>query len=177
MPNTAGATLVGSPIEISNQQDTPIARANQITADTTSFAGLLSSADDTVQKALETLDAGGTLSSSETAGATLSALRIVRVSLSTGKVIYASNDSANTVYGIIGMTSAAASEDDVVRIHQSGIIEDENWSWNLGGDQSLFLGVNGAIVQGYSAGTVTVKVGSVVSATKIHLKINEPIIA
>jgi hypothetical protein len=56
MPNTPGSTLVGSPIEISNQTDTPIARANQITVDTTSFTGNLSGADDLVQLALETID-------------------------------------------------------------------------------------------------------------------------
>jgi hypothetical protein len=56
MSNTPGSTLVGSPIEISNQQTTPIARAEQISVDTSAFNHNLSSADNTVQKALETLD-------------------------------------------------------------------------------------------------------------------------
>ncbi len=63
MPNTPGSTLVGSPIEISNQTDTPIARANQVTVDAASFSGNLSPTDTLVQTALETIDAlsiGGT---------------------------------------------------------------------------------------------------------------------
>lgn len=56
MPNTPGAALVIAPIEISNQQDSPIARANQITVDTSSFTGNLSAADDLVQDALNTID-------------------------------------------------------------------------------------------------------------------------
>lgn len=56
MPNTPGSTLVGSPIEISNQQTTPICRAEQVSVDTANFNGNLSSADITVQLALDTLD-------------------------------------------------------------------------------------------------------------------------
>lgn len=56
MPNTPGATLVGSPIEISNQEDTPIARAEQVTVDAAGFNGNLSPTDTLVQTALQTID-------------------------------------------------------------------------------------------------------------------------
>jgi hypothetical protein len=69
MPNTPGATLVGSPIEISNQTDTPIARANQITVNAAAFSGNLSPTDTLVQTALATIDAlsiGGSVLSFKT---------------------------------------------------------------------------------------------------------------
>lgn len=112
----------------------------------------------------------------QTAGAILSALRIVYTDPATGKVLYADRDDIDTVQSLLGVTIQAAALDASINIVTEGKIIDSNWNWDLDGDLSLFLGNNGAIVQGYpGASAVTVRIGCVMSQTSILVRAGEPI--
>lgn len=110
------------------------------------------------------------------AATTLSALRLVYVD-DGGQIRYADKDDAASARRIAGMTLAAASLGASCNVLLLGMHEDVNWSWNVDGDRALFLGAGGVIVQGKPNAAVIMRVGTVITATKILLRLGEPLLS
>jgi hypothetical protein len=110
------------------------------------------------------------------AGETISALRIVYTEPATGKIFYADKDTSNTISSLLGVTTTAGILDDNINITISGTISDSSWNWNMAGNVNLFLGANGAIVQGALSGAVVVRIGYAISSTKIMVRIGETVL-
>ena len=111
-----------------------------------------------------------------TAGPALSALRMVYVD-DADALQYANNDTIDQVRRVIGMTAAAAAIGADVDVVVAGPYEDANWAWDVNGDAGLYLGMNGAIVQGAPTAAVIMRIGTVITATKILLRLGEPILS
>lgn len=110
------------------------------------------------------------------AGQTVSALKIVYIDPVTSKILYADKNDLSTISTILGVTTQAGSLDDNINVVTSGVISDSNWNWNMAGNLNLFLGANGAIVQGVPVGAVSVRIGNAMSTTEILVRIGESIL-
>jgi hypothetical protein len=91
-------------------------------------------------------------------------------------VRYADKDSVSHAGRVLGLTLGAAALDADVSIQTLGPVEDSGWSWSTGSDPTLFVGDNGALVQGTPpAGSFVLPVGFVMSATKAFIRIGTPV--
>jgi hypothetical protein len=118
----------------------------------------------------------GTGAVQSVAGEALSALRVVYADPADGRAYYADNGTLSHAASLIGVTTAAVTAGDTVDIQASGYLTDSNWSWDTDGDPALYLGTNGAIVQGAPGGAFVAPVGFVVSPTKIFIRIHQSIL-
>lgn len=116
---------------------------------------------------------GGTAGSflSMTAGAAVSALRVVRAN-GAGEAVYA--DHATGYDGVVGITTTAVSMGALVTIQYGEALSDGSWAWTPG--QPIFLGVNGVLTATAPSSGAVVRVGRAVSATKIIVEIEQPIV-
>lgn len=110
------------------------------------------------------------------AGATVSALRVVYTAPSTSKIFYADKDASSTIGSLLGVTTTSGILDNDINVTTAGIITDSSWNWNMAGNVNLFLGTNGAIVQGVLSGAVIVRIGYAISSTKIMVRIGDTVL-
>ena len=78
---------------------------------------------------------------------------------------------------VIGVTKNAASQDEIVSINMIDVAEDPSWSWIP--QQDLWVGENGAITAippVYPQSKFSQRIGYAISAQKIHMSIEDPII-
>jgi len=110
-----------------------------------------------------------------TAGEDLTAFKAV-YALAT-EAFYADKDSIVSVNNFLGITADAADEGETATIITSGVLENSSWNWNLSLDTRLVLGDDGAIVQGEpNTALALIHIGFALSATKILVRISEPIL-
>lgn len=109
-----------------------------------------------------------------TAGAALGGHRIVYQD-ATGKAQYASNQVAAHALIMLGMTTGAVEVNAPVVVQHSGEITEPSWAWIL--EQPVYLGTNGLITQTPPANPALFQriVGFPMSATKLFLRLREPI--
>lgn len=110
------------------------------------------------------------------AGQTISALKIVYTDPTDGKILYADKDDVASVSSLLGITTQAGFLDNNINVRTAGELSDSSWSWNMGGNVTLYLGANGTIVQGALSGLVVIRIGYAISATKIMIRIGQPIL-
>ncbi len=106
-------------------------------------------------------------------GDVISALRLVYTDPVTAKVLYADKDIPDTVNSLLGVSTQAGILDENINVLISGVLQDSSWNWNMTGDVNLFLGANGAIVQGAPIAEVIVRIGYAISTTKIMVRIGD----
>lgn len=110
------------------------------------------------------------------AGENLSALRVVYQDPETGKVFYADRDDLTTLRSVLGVTITSGLEDENLNVMTQGLLDDDDWAWNLSADPGVFLDANGLIIQGPPAtSAATLRVGFVMSETSIFVKIGATI--
>ncbi len=110
------------------------------------------------------------------AGEIISALRIVYTDPTTSKIFYADKDTTSTIGSLLGVSITSGILDDNINVTTAGIISDSSWNWNMTGNINLFLGANGAIVQGALSGAIVVRVGYAISSTKIMVRIGDTVL-
>lgn len=109
------------------------------------------------------------------AGQTISALRIVYTNTAS-KLFYADKDNLNTISTILGVTTTSGLVNNDINVLTAGVLQDDSWSWNMAANLNLFLGTNGAIVQGMPVGAASVRIGNVVSPTEILIRIGQSVL-
>lgn len=90
------------------------------------------------------------------------------------RAIYATNLDSMHAVKVLGITLGAADFGDLVTVQTGGEITEPSWSWTLG--QPIYLGDNGQLTQAYPAAGFALIVAFPISATKIMLRIREPIV-
>lgn len=108
------------------------------------------------------------------AGTSLSAARALRF---TGPTTVGYADAATLAHSgqAVGLSTHAASAGAAVQMILSGLLEDDGWSWTVGG--VVFVGLNGVLTQTHSAAwAFTHPVGWAVSANGIYVLIGPAII-
>ena len=110
------------------------------------------------------------------AGQTISALKLVYNDSETNTILYADKDLPASAYSLLGVTTQAGASGDDINVLTAGEMEDVVWNWDMDANVNLFLGANGAIVQGAPTGAVIVRIGFAVSSTKIMVRISDLII-
>ena len=95
------------------------------------------------------------------------------VVLDNDMAVYADCLTENHAHRVIGMTTGA-SDDGNVSVQTSGEHEEPTWSWTLG--HPVFLGENGLMTQTAPTTGFSLIVGFPMTATKLFIKINQPII-
>lgn len=110
------------------------------------------------------------------AGEVISALRVVYTAPATSKIFYADKDTTSTIGSLLGVTTTAGILDDNINVTTAGVITDSSWNWNMAGNINLFLGANGAIVQGVLSGALVVRIGYAISSTKIMVRISDTVL-
>jgi len=108
-------------------------------------------------------------------GENISALRVVSADPADGKVYYTDNTELASAETAIGISLTAALADAELQVVQEGAFEDAGWSWNTAGNPALFVTTNGVITQTPPTSGFTQKVGFIITATKIYVKIETPI--
>jgi hypothetical protein len=150
--------------------------ASRVKLDTTNFDNLLSSEDDTVQKALDTLDdivSSGSDVMQVIAGQDLSAGRAVFLDTD-GLAYYADQDNLAHKDSVLGVTVQAILTNDAGNVQVSGMLVDENW--NFTSNNPLFVGMNGDITQTVPETGYICKLGWAMSQTVIFIRIKQPIL-
>lgn len=108
------------------------------------------------------------------AGEVLSGHRIViRDVLGAATVKYASSSNPVHAAKVIGMTRGAALLGADTYIQTDGEIEEPSWNWDL--SLPVWLGENGMISQAPPVTGYSLIVASVVTPTRLYIKIREPI--
>lgn len=91
------------------------------------------------------------------------------------KAYYATNDNAQHVMRVLGMTRNAASTGDILNVVRSGLISEA--SWNLDVTKPVFLGVNGLITQTPPETAIfSLIVGFPTLSNQIFISIREPLV-
>lgn len=107
-----------------------------------------------------------------TAGIALGGHRMVVVNAAE-KAIYADNTNMDHLNSVIGMTIGAVDADAVATVSQWGPIEMTGWSWIL--DKPVFLSTNGQVTQTIPSTGFILIIGFPMSATKLDIRIQQPI--
>lgn len=116
--------------------------------------------------------AGGQTRSAD-AGASVSGHRVL-IEQDDGTVIHADASTLSHAERIVGVSSNAAAEGDVVTIVQMGRMTDASLSFTAG--DPLFLGADGAITATPPAAPAfLLQIGSALSADTINIRISRPI--
>ena len=104
----------------------------------------------------------------------LNGLRVVASSDNfIGQAVYADHNDVSQSTKVLGITRGAVLAGNSVEVIDGGSINDPSWSWT---DGPLFLGVNGLLTQTAPSVGFVLMVGKAVSATRISLNIDRPII-
>jgi hypothetical protein len=107
----------------------------------------------------------------ETAVTSLGGHRVVRGSL--GGLRLASAGSLSDAGSAIGITTGAAEAGQPATFQPSGIMTESSWAWTPG---PIFLGSNGALTQSPPAAAFEQQVAIAISATRIVVQIEPPIL-
>lgn len=111
------------------------------------------------------------------AGVALDAFKAVWLDSELEKVYYADKDSIPSVNGFLGITTKAAALNATAYIATLNTLENPDWEWDIEGDMRLFLDNDGGLIQGApNSAAAFLHVGMVLSATKIFIRISEPIL-
>jgi len=109
----------------------------------------------------------------KTAGEIIGSHKIVKLA-DDGLVYYASCDNINDIGRILGMSLNSANSGGMVRILTFGRISDTSFVFNT--NKSIFLGLNGQIVQDIPAEAVFIqRLGKVLKTDEILIDLDEPI--
>lgn len=95
------------------------------------------------------------------------------VVLDDDKSIYADCTTADHAHRVIGMTTGASNAGSV-SVQTSGEHEEPTWAWTLG--VPVFLSTTGLMTQTMPTAGFALIVGFPISATKLFIKIHQPII-
>lgn len=87
--------------------------------------------------------------------------------------IYADCTTIDHAHRIVGMTTGASNL-GLVSVQTTGEHEEPSWSWTPG--QPVFLSTTGLMTQTPPTSVFSLIVGFPISATKLFIKINQPII-
>ena len=82
------------------------------------------------------------------------------------------NTDALHVDQLVGVSLTSGSTSELINVQLVGIVEDSNWSWNLG---RVYLGALGALTQNPPASGFLVLLGYAVSPTRLVLNIQDNI--
>jgi len=108
------------------------------------------------------------------AGAALGGDRVVYID-NANTAQYADNTNLAIVNTVLGITTGAAAMGANVEIQTEGEYTEPSWTWTLG--QPIFLGTNGLLTQTQpSAPAFSLIIGFPITATKIFLRFNNPIV-
>ena len=99
-----------------------------------------------------------------------------RIVSSVGDSLVALTDLTDTdsVNAVIGLTTGAVESGEVVTLQSSGFITETSWSWTP--KQRVFCGASGVPTQTLPASGAIVTIGVAVSATKMLMRIEPPIL-
>lgn len=90
-------------------------------------------------------DATAGLTIVRTAGENLSGQRAVVIDPTSGKALYASSANVDHADVVVGVTTGAASVDDLVTIRVAGAMTEPGWTWDE--DLPVWLGEDGQLTQ------------------------------
>ena len=98
----------------------------------------------------------------------------VVVSIGSEQCAYADYNDESHAGKVVGLTIAAASVDTLARINTSGIVDEQSWSWEAGGD--IWLVAEGLMTQTPPMeGAFIQRVGYALSPTRIRITLDDPI--
>jgi len=104
----------------------------------------------------------------------LNGLRVVASSDNfIGQAVYADHNDISQSTKVLGITRGAVLAGNSVEVIDGGSINDPSWIWT---DGPIFLGANGLLTQTAPSVGFVMMVGKAVSATRISLNIDRPII-
>jgi len=89
-----------------------------------------------------------------------------------GQVFALDYRDAGHINLLLGITLTAGGSGQLLNVQRSGIIDDSGWSWTLG---RVWLGADGSLTQIAPADGYDLLIGSVTSATRITLNLQDPI--
>ncbi len=95
------------------------------------------------------------------------------VVLDDDKAVYADCTTADHAHRVLGMTTGASNAGSV-SVQTNGEHEEPTWNWTLG--QPVFLSTTGFMTQTAPISGFALIVGFPVSATKLFIKIHQPIV-
>ena len=106
------------------------------------------------------------------ANGAISGHRVIRCD-STGKAAYADSNTTAHANSVIGISTNAAVNGDIVNVQFSGEVEEPSWNWTP--NMPVFDGVNGTLTQTSPTQGFSLVVGFAVTPTKIVVGIKQPI--
>lgn len=150
----------------------PAAPIGQVAVDTAIAAMAAASVS-----AAQALAAAASISSAAssftlTAGEQLGGHRAVRVHTDS-KAYYADNTTPLSLHSVVGITSGAASSDDVVTVVTSGRMSEPSWTWTL--NAPIFLSTMGLLTQTPPTSGIQRIVGIPFSATELFIQQQPPL--
>jgi len=113
---------------------------------------------------------GGDEYVTRTAGETISANLVMYDRA--GHVYPLSQDDAENIYAILGLSVSAGQLGAQISVQRSGTVTDSGWTWAYG---RVYLGANGQLTQTPPTSGFSVLIGFAATATSINLSINDPI--
>jgi len=106
------------------------------------------------------------------AGEALGGHRVVVLNAD-AEAVYASNAVPEHLHKVLGLTTGAAVLGAVATVQTGGEMIEPTWSWAL--DAPIFLGTNGLLTQVEPTTGFSLVVAFPVTATKIFIKLREPL--
>ena len=107
-----------------------------------------------------------------TAGEALGGHRVVVLNAS-AEAVYASNAVPEHLHKVLGLTTGAVILGAEATVQTGGEMTEPTWAWTL--DAPIFLGVDGLLTQTPPASGFLLVVAFPVTATKIFIKLREPL--
>lgn len=106
------------------------------------------------------------------AGAPLGGHRAVRSS--GGRAVYADCRQAAHAQTVLGVTVGAVSAGELATVQQTGLMDEPSWSWLP--DAPVFVGEDGALVQGAPVSGFCLRVGVALTPTRICIGQHMPVV-
>ena len=107
-----------------------------------------------------------------TAGEALGGHRVVVLN-EAAEAVYASNAVPEHLHKVLGLTTGAVIIGAAATVQTGGEMTEPTWAWTL--DAPIFLGVDGLLTQTPPASGFLLVVAFPVTATKIFIKLREPL--
>lgn len=91
-----------------------------------------------------------------------------------GSLVYASRTNLDCINNVIGILKDAVTAGEVASIQYRGYMDEPSWTWQL--DKPIFVGLDGYMTQVPPSVGFSQQIATVISATRILINIQEPIV-
>lgn len=105
------------------------------------------------------------------AGEPISALQVVWED--SNSTIWVLDHHSPDIFSVLGVTVSAGGVGSMLTVQLGGVMDDSFWSWVPG--QRVYLGTTGGLTQTPANDGFHVLIGTALSATRVNLKVQDPI--